>query len=85
MKSRYYRLPLYLRPALYFGWRYFLRLGILDGKNGFIFHFLQAFWYRLVIDVRLEELLRQSPADQPPVASPVPSTSGAAPRRRRAS
>jgi glycosyltransferase involved in cell wall biosynthesis len=72
-KSRYYRLPLYLRPALYFGWRYFLRLGILDGKNGFIFHFLQAFWYRLVIDVRLEELLRQPPApppDQPPAGQP---------------
>ncbi len=61
LKSRYYRLPLYLRPALYFGYRYFLLLGILDGKNGFIFHFLQAFWFRLVVDVRLDELLRQPP------------------------
>ena len=61
LKSRYYRLPLYLRPALYFGYRYFLLLGILDGKNGFIFHFLQAFWFRLVVDVRLDELLRRPP------------------------
>jgi glycosyltransferase involved in cell wall biosynthesis len=61
LKSRYYRLPLYLRPALYFGYRYFFLLGILDGKNGFIFHFLQAFWFRLVVDVRLDELLRQPP------------------------
>jgi glycosyltransferase involved in cell wall biosynthesis len=61
LKSRYYRLPLYLRPALYFGYRYFLLLGILDGKNGFIFHFLQAFWFRLVVDVRLDELLHQPP------------------------
>ena len=61
LKQRYYGLPLYLRPCLYFAYRYFFLLGILDGKNGFIFHFLQAFWFRLVVDVRLEELLRQPP------------------------
>lgn len=74
LKSRYYRLPLYLRPALYFGWRYFLLLGFLDGKNGFVFHFLQAFWFRLVVDVRLEELLRQPLAD--PDARGAPGAPG---------
>jgi hypothetical protein len=64
LKSRYYRLPLFVRPALYFFYRYVLLLGILDGKNGFIFHFLQAFWFRLVVDVRLEELLRQPVAGE---------------------
>jgi glycosyltransferase involved in cell wall biosynthesis len=59
LKQRYYRLPLFLRPALYFFYRYILLLGVLDGKNGFVFHFLQAFWFRLVVDVRLEELLGQ--------------------------
>jgi glycosyltransferase involved in cell wall biosynthesis len=58
MKSRYYRMPLYLRPFLYFLYRYFFLLGILDGKTGLIFHFLQAFWFRLIVDVRLEEMLR---------------------------
>ena len=48
------------RPALYFLYRYFFLLGILDGKTGFVFHFLQAFWFRLVVDVRLEELLRNA-------------------------
>jgi glycosyltransferase involved in cell wall biosynthesis len=57
-KSFYYRLPLFLRPWLYFAYRYFLRLGILDGWNGFIFHFLQAFWFRFVLDLRLSELVR---------------------------
>ncbi len=57
LKQRYYRLPLYLRPCLYFAYRYLLLLGVLDGKNGFIFHFLQAFWFRLVVDIRIEELL----------------------------
>jgi glycosyltransferase involved in cell wall biosynthesis len=57
LKDRYYRMPLFVRPALYFFYRYFFLLGILDGRNGFVFHFLQAFWFRLVVDVRLQELL----------------------------
>jgi glycosyltransferase involved in cell wall biosynthesis len=56
LKSRYYRMPLFVRPALYFFYRYVLLLGILDGKTGFIFHFLQAYWFRLVVDIRLQEL-----------------------------
>ena len=58
-KSMYYRTPLYLRPWLYFIYRYFFLLGILDGKQGFIFHFLQAYWFRLIVDIRLEEMLRE--------------------------
>jgi glycosyltransferase involved in cell wall biosynthesis len=61
LKTLYYRLPLYVRSFLYFLYRYFLLLGILDGKNGFVFHFLQAFWFRLIVDVRLEELLGSRP------------------------
>ena len=68
LKTRYYRLPLLIRPALYFFYRYVLLLGVLDGKNGFLFHFLQAFWFRLVVDVRLEELLRQAAAEGRPPA-----------------
>jgi glycosyltransferase involved in cell wall biosynthesis len=60
LKDRYYRMPLFVRPGLYFCYRYFLLLGILDGRNGFIFHFLQAFWFRLVVDIRLQELLEPS-------------------------
>lgn len=64
LKSVYYRTPLYLRPWIYFLYRYVLRLGFLDGKQGFVFHFLQAYWFRLVVDIRLEELMRES-ADHP--------------------
>ena len=63
LKSVYYRLPLYLRPWIYFFYRYFIRLGFLDGKQGFVFHFLQAYWFRLVVDIRLEELLRAENED----------------------
>lgn len=55
-KRIWYRLPLFVRPFLYFYYRYFLRLGLLDGWNGFVFHFLQAFWFRLVVDIRMAEL-----------------------------
>lgn len=60
LKDRYYRMPLFVRPFLYFFYRYFILLGILDGRNGFVFHFLQAFWFRLVVDIRLEELLKEA-------------------------
>jgi glycosyltransferase involved in cell wall biosynthesis len=59
LKQLYFRLPLYVRPFLYFFYRYIVLLGILDGKQGGAFHFLQAFWFRLVWDMRLEELLKE--------------------------
>ncbi len=52
----YARTPLYLRAFLYWGYRYFLRLGFLDGREGLVFHFLQGFWFRFMVDVRLDEL-----------------------------
>jgi glycosyltransferase involved in cell wall biosynthesis len=57
-KRLWYRMPLYVRPFLYFTYRYFVRGGILDGKQGFIFHFLQGFWYRLLVDIRLDDMSR---------------------------
>jgi len=56
LKQLWQHLPLYLRPFLYFLYRYFVRLGFLDGKQGAIFHFLHAFWFRLLIDIKLDEL-----------------------------
>jgi glycosyltransferase involved in cell wall biosynthesis len=55
------RLPLYIRPFGYFFYRYVIRFGFLDGKEGFIFHFMQAFWYRLLVDINRDEI-RQRPA-----------------------
>jgi len=60
LKSRRYtfynRLPIFLRPAIYFGYRYFFRFGFLDGSRGFIYAFLQSWWFRLVIDIKLYEI-----------------------------
>jgi len=57
-KRLWRRLPLYGRPFVYFGYRYFLRLGFLDGKEGLVFHFMQALWYRLLVDINRDELSR---------------------------
>ena len=54
-KKFYYRLPLFFRACAYFCYRYFIRLGFLDGKEGLIFHFLHAFWYRFLIDAKIYE------------------------------
>lgn len=59
MKARWYRFPLYVRPVGYFLYRYLLKGGFLDGKNGFVYHALQAFWFRLLVDVKISELERQ--------------------------
>ena len=50
LQNIYLRAPLFIRPFLYFFYRYFIRLGFLDGKKGLIFHFMHAFWYRFLID-----------------------------------
>lgn len=59
LKNRWYHLPLYVRPFLYFFYRYILRLGCLDGWNGFVYHFLHAFWFRLLVDLKIGDLRRR--------------------------
>jgi hypothetical protein len=60
LKNRIWRkLPLFIRPFLYFIYRYIFRLGFLDGKEGLIFHFLQGFWYRLLVDAKIYELRKK--------------------------
>jgi len=59
LKKVWARLPLYVRPFLYFMYRYVIRLGFLDGKEGAIFHFLQAFWFRLLVDINVDQLRRE--------------------------
>lgn len=51
----YYKLPKFFRAHLYFIYRYYFKLGFLDGPEGRIFHFLQAYWYRFLVDAKLYE------------------------------
>jgi len=60
----YYRVPSAIRSTLYFLYRYVCGLGFLDGKAGFYFHFLQAYWYRTLVDAKLLELQQEAEAAQ---------------------
>ena len=51
----YYKLPRFFRAHLYFIYRYYIRLGFLDGAEGRIYTFLQAYWYRYLVDAKLYE------------------------------
>jgi len=55
LREKYNNLPLFVRPFLLFGYRYFVRLGFLDGTEGFIFWVLQTFWFRFLIDAKIWE------------------------------
>jgi hypothetical protein len=55
----YSRGPLFWRAFLYWFWRYFILLGFLDGAPGLVFHFLQAGWYRVLVDAKLYEIDRR--------------------------
>lgn len=57
-KKFYTKLPLFFRAFAYFLFRYVFKLGFLDGKEGFIRHFLQGWWYRTLVDTKLFEIER---------------------------
>jgi glycosyltransferase involved in cell wall biosynthesis len=71
--SFYYRTPLFLRAFLYFIWRYFIRLGFLDGREGLIFHFLHGCWYRFLVDAKLYEATSRALHKPRPQPQPVES------------
>jgi glycosyltransferase involved in cell wall biosynthesis len=56
----YQRFPLFVRPFLFWIYGYILRLGFLDGVEGLVFHTLQRFWYRFLVDAKLWELTRKA-------------------------
>jgi glycosyltransferase involved in cell wall biosynthesis len=58
IKNIWWRLPLYVRPFLYFIYRFFWKWGFLDSKQGRIFHFLHAFWFRLLVDIKIEQMIK---------------------------
>ena len=58
-KRLYYRFPPYLRAGIYFCYRYFFRLGFLDGRAGWRWHFWQGLWYRCLVDKKIGEMKKE--------------------------
>lgn len=59
-KHRYIKQPLFLRAFIYFLYRYIYKGAIFEGPVGFLFSFIQAWWYRTLVDIKVFELKRDS-------------------------
>ena len=62
----YYKLPMGMRAHLYYWYRYYIKLGFLDGKEGKIYAFMQAYWYRYLVDAKIYEYQRTGQINEKP-------------------
>ena len=62
-KHSYAKKPLFWRSFAYFCYRYFFRLGFLEGKEGFMWHFFQGWWYRSLVDAKVWEIKKACGSD----------------------
>lgn len=63
-KVRYARMPLFWRAFGYFIYRYIIKLGFLDGKEGFLWDFFQGWWYRTLVDAKIYEIKKKCGNDR---------------------
>lgn len=63
-KQHYASYPLFWRAFGYFIYRYFVKLGFLDGKEGFLWDFLQGWWYRTLVDAKVFEIKKACGTDR---------------------
>ena len=59
LKIKYIKTPLFVRPFINFTLRYIIKGGFLDGREGFLWHILQGFWYRMLVDAKIFELKKK--------------------------
>lgn len=55
-KHKYAKQPLFVRSFAYFCYRYFIKGAWKDGKVGFIWTFMQGWWYRTLVDAKIFEI-----------------------------
>lgn len=56
----YSKFPAGIRAFLYVFYRLVILLGFLDGRAGITFHILQGFWYRYLVDAKIQEVIRDT-------------------------
>ncbi|WP_287330927.1 glycosyltransferase family 2 protein [Mesorhizobium sp.] len=72
----YGRMPNGLRVLAYFFYRYLLRLGFMDGRPGWYFHVLQAFWYRTLVDAKVTEIEAHADTRNVPIMEAIRNCTG---------
>lgn len=63
-KHKYALQPLFWRSFAYFCYRYFFKGACLDGKVGFIWTFIQGWWYRTLVDAKIYEIKKKCGNDR---------------------
>lgn len=63
-KKKYANMALFWRSFIYFVYRYFFKLGFTQGKEGFLWHFLQGWWYRTLVDAKVYEIKKNCGNDR---------------------
>jgi len=54
------RLPPLVRPSFYFFYRYVLTGAFLEGRAAFLYHFMHALWFPMLIDAKYLRMKRQT-------------------------
>lgn len=62
--SVYYRAPKFFRCFCWFCYNYYFRLGFLDGREGYIYHWLECYWYRFLVDAKIYEREKNGSGDE---------------------
>tara|TARA_A100000164_G_scaffold357780_1_gene368783 strand:- start:872 stop:1348 length:477 start_codon:yes stop_codon:yes gene_type:complete len=57
IKNIFFKLPIGLKSFFLFFVKYFLLLGFLDGRAGFIFIFFNTLWFHTLIDAKKFEII----------------------------
>lgn len=62
-KLKYAKMPLFWRSFFFFIYRYIFKLGFTEGKEAFLWHFLQGWWYRTLVDAKIYEIKKNCGSD----------------------
>ena len=62
-KEKYNSMPLFWRSFVYFIYRYIFKFGFTEGKEGFLWHSLQGWWYRTLVDAKIYEIKKHCGCD----------------------
>lgn len=63
-KHKYASMPLFWRSFYYFLYRYFVKGACLEGKEGFLWTFIQGWWYRTFVDAKVFEIKKHCGSDK---------------------
>lgn len=61
----YYKFPIFVRCHMLFLYNYIIKFGFLDGKEGFVYHYMYHRWYRTLVDAKiLEQKITNAPFEE---------------------